>query len=280
MKGPLLIALLFLTPLCHAQGDASLKAMVDAERAFIDMARTQNRRDAFLYFLGDSAVTQGPDGPVKGKARLQQQPVTEDWLDWDIAYSDISASGDLGFNTGPWNYRPRKTDEKPVAFGEFNSVWKKQADGSWKNILDIGINHGPLQEKVTWTTSKKPLRQGAGRADDLLEIEVKFQAALAVNAAKAYREFLSDEARTMISGHLPFVGPEKQSDYLAVRPRDGMLKVMGSEISRSKDLGYVYGTSAVTTTEAGVEKSRTATFVRVWKREDSGWKIVLDVLSF
>jgi hypothetical protein len=56
--------------------------------------------------------------------------------------------------------------------------------------------------------------------------------------------------------------------------------IMGDETARSNDMGYVYGTATVTFVKGTVEESKTATVVRIWKREDAGWKIVLDVLSF
>ena len=155
-----LTTIIFLSGLVKAQkNNPDLKAMVDAERAFIQMAKDQNRRDAFLYYLSDSAITAGPNGPQKGKGSLENQSVNDAWLYWEVGYSDIAASGDFGFNTGPWEYRTHKSDARPVAYGEFNSIWKKQSDGVWKNILDIGIIHRePLRGKVKWSTSARPLK--------------------------------------------------------------------------------------------------------------------------
>lgn len=279
--GPaLLFLILFVSGDLVAQPNANLKAMVDAEKAFIDMARTQNRRDAFLYFLGDSAVTQGPNGPVKGKTRLQQQPVTDDWLDWEVGYSDIAASGDFGFNTGPWRYHRTKNDTSPLAFGEFNSVWKRQADGTWKNVLDIGISHGPPKEAISWSSSTQPLHKSEASTADMLQLEKEFQANASINLRGAYRRFLSAEARMMVSGQLPFVGGDQQEAYLAAWPPASGFRPLAGEIAQSNDLGYVYGTAAITLTGNGATESKTATFVRIWKREADGWKIVLDVLSF
>ena len=283
MRGIALLALMGVVPTqLIAQPDADLNAMVETEKAFIQMARAENRRDAFLFFLSDSVVTQGPNGPIKGKARLQQQPVTEDWLDWEVGYSDIAASGDFGFNSGPWNYRPKKTDEKPIAFGAFNSVWKKQPDGSWKNILDIGISHGPpaAGEKVIWATSSRPLRKRQNSGTDVFQAEKEFQDAISVHKIDAYRKFLSSEARMMVSGYLPFTGSQGLNEYHAACPSTSGTKVMAGETARSNDMGYVYGTTTVVFTKNGTEESKTTTFVRIWKREDSMWKIVLDVLSF
>jgi len=259
----------------------ALREIVDAERAFIEMARTQNRRDAFLFYLSDSAVTQGPQGPMKGKSRIAAQPVREDWLFWEVAYSDIAASGDFGFNTGPWYYRPNRTDEKPVAFGEFNSVWKKQSDGSWKNILDIGISHGPSNDPVNWGTSRiAPVRSTDRKLPTAKSAELDFQVALGKNPAEAYRRFVSSEVRMMVIGHTPFVGSSLLDAYLAACPSSKDPVVLGSEIASSGDMGYVYGTVDVTVTQEGSPAVKRATFIRIWKREGKAWKIVLEVLSY
>lgn len=260
-----------------------LQAMVNAEKAFIEMARTQNRRDAFLHFLTDSAVTQGPNGPTKGKARIEQQKVTNDWLFWEVGYSDIAASGDFGFNTGHWEFRANKTDEKPVAWGEFNSIWKKQPDGSWKNVLDIGISHGAPTEPVTWSTSKKPLRAAKTSSKKMgaaLAAEEAFQKEVTKRGMAAYRKAISPEARMMVAGRLPFVGSEKLDAFRKACPTQSQTKILGTETSTSGDLGYVYGTVDVTLTKDGTSETKKATFVRVWKLEGGGWRIVLEVLTF
>ena len=52
-----------------------------------------------------------------------------------------AASGDMGFTTGPWEAKGDINDEKPSGYGHFVTVWKKQADGSWKFVVDLGISH-------------------------------------------------------------------------------------------------------------------------------------------
>lgn len=274
------IALLLLTSVCASAQPPALREMVDAEKAFIEMAKTQNRRDAFLFFLSDSSITQGPQGPIKGKARIEAQTVTEDWLFWEVAYSDLASSGDFGFNSGPWYYRPRRTDEKWVAFGEFNSVWKKQPDGSWKNVLDIGISHGPASEPINWTFSQIAAGKPGTKHGKATAAEVEFQQALQKDPANAYRKFVSSEARMMVTGNLPFRGLDMIGNYLAACPAQKNRLVLGSDTASSGDMGYVYGTVDVTVTKETKPEVKKATFVRIWKREGDAWKIVLDVLTY
>jgi len=99
--------------------------MIEAERSFILMAKEVNTRDAFLRYLSDSVITFDTGEPKRGKDRIKSRPANKGWLNWDIAHSDISASGDIGFNSGPYEYRVNRADSSAVSFGEFNSVWKE-----------------------------------------------------------------------------------------------------------------------------------------------------------
>src|SRR5436305_2394785 len=49
--------------------------------------------------------------------------------------------GDMGYTTGPWEYRPKSMEDKPVAFGYFVTIWKRQSDGTWKAFLDLGTQN-------------------------------------------------------------------------------------------------------------------------------------------
>jgi ketosteroid isomerase-like protein len=264
--------------------NANLQAMVDAERAFIAMAKEHNTRDAFLFFLSDDAVTAGPDGPRTGKETIRNQPTSEGWLNWDVTYCDIAASGDMGYNTGPWEFRAKKTDEKPVAYGEFHSVWKKQADGAWKNVLDIGIGHGAPMERERLSTSQMPLTPGthsSASSSTILDLDKKFIARYEQKGAAAYRAFASKEIRFAREGELPIVSQENWEGYLqrsSFKMSD--VKVMGGGIAESNDLGYVYGSASVSVVVEGKEVVKKGSYVRVWKREaGERWRIVLDVVA-
>ncbi len=155
----LLLIIVILNLQAQVVRDKDLQGLVDAERAFIRYAKEKNTRDAFIAFLADDAVTaaQG-QGPRVGKKYLEDQKPNESYLHWELAFSDIASSGDFGFNTGPWEFREKKTDEKAVAFGQFVSAWKKDKDGKWKVIIDIGITHEEPKTPTTWTASSVKLK--------------------------------------------------------------------------------------------------------------------------
>ena len=60
-------------------------------------------------------------------------------LTWSPVGADIAASGDLGYTWGTFEFHSKDKDGKDVVDqGKYMSVWKKQADGSWKVAVDMG----------------------------------------------------------------------------------------------------------------------------------------------
>jgi len=84
----------------------------------------------------------------RGKERIAK---TMDFLDdknnhltWKPVYADMAASGDLGYTYGTFEFRSRDKDGKlTVEYGKYVSIWKKQKDGSWKVVMDMG-NSSPV----------------------------------------------------------------------------------------------------------------------------------------
>src|SRR5437660_12096918 len=114
------------------------RAMVEMEHAFAKAAATKGTRDAFLEFLAEDGIIFQP-APVNGKKYWTARQPRKGLLSWEPAFADVARAGDLGYTTGPWEFRPNGPDDKPVAFGQYFTIWKKQRDGSWKAVLDRGV---------------------------------------------------------------------------------------------------------------------------------------------
>jgi len=139
-------------------------------------------------------------------------------MKWEPIYTDMAASGDFGYNTGPWEFRVNKTDEKPVAYGHFISVWKKQQDGSWKLAIDIGIDHPQPTEKPALATSSIKTKKKKGPIDEfknqLIELEKNFIQSSSNDLEKAYNDYLSKEARVYRVGYTPFTTLESAKEAI------------------------------------------------------------------
>lgn len=151
MKRALLTLAIGITALsvtASAQLPASVKTLVEAERAFAAAATAKGQRDAFLEYLADDSLLFRP-GPVPGKMFYRTRPVPPGQLSWGPVFADASLAGDYGVSTGPFEFRkdPKQTDP-PNGYGHFVSIWKKQRDGVWKVEVDLGVSHDKFPKAV------------------------------------------------------------------------------------------------------------------------------------
>ena len=68
-------------------------------------------------------------------------------ISWTVKQAEVAQSGDLGFTRG--TYEDSYTDASGKAMpdnGKYVTIWKRQADGTWKFVLDGG---NPDQPKKT-----------------------------------------------------------------------------------------------------------------------------------
>jgi uncharacterized protein (TIGR02246 family) len=118
-------------------GNAELAAQLRAtEEAF---ARTMADRDheAFVSFLAEEAVFFGRNSELRGRDAVAAawKPLFEGAaapFSWQPEVATVLDSGTLGLTSGP----VLAPDGKRI--GTFNSVWRREADGSWKIIFDRG----------------------------------------------------------------------------------------------------------------------------------------------
>ena len=248
----------------------SLRSLVDAEWAFINLAKETNTRDAFWAQFTDETILFG-EGPVNAKKSYENQKPNASWLKWEPIYSDIAASGDFGYNT----------DENALAFGQFVSMWKRQEDGAWKLLLDIGIEHPKANSVAKWKSSSIESARRKNVADAskkyLQQLEQNFINAQLKNKVSAYKESLSTEIRLYRPGKEPMTESSAVASYIEEESVVQYHYVDGN-ISSTADLAYAYGTAIVQLTPS---QTKAANYLRIWKNEkDRGWRIVLDLVTY
>lgn len=277
--------LIFLAFTVRAQGP--LQEMVKTEQAFSQMAAERNTADAFLAFIADDGVLFRPDA-VNGKEWIVKHAAPasakRSLLTWQPAFAGMAAAGDLGFTTGPWEFKQDSKDEKPSGYGHFVTLWKKQADGTWKFVLDLGINHptsgGPM---TIWhpTEPKAPAR--IQRVDvaiarrNLLDWDRGYlQRSAKHGLVKAFVAYASPDVRLYRVGSLPFISRTAAANALSSVKGEVRWTTTGGDVSRSGDLGYTYGTYEVAD---GTSVTERGSYLRIWKNEHGAWRIVLDVAN-
>ena len=65
-------------------------------------------------------------------------------VSWDISKLEVSRAGDLAYTRGTYEVMVNDATGNPVmGRGKWVGVWKKQADGQWKMVVDIGNSDQP-----------------------------------------------------------------------------------------------------------------------------------------
>ena len=134
---------------CFAAFGADSEELRKMEAAF-DKATLERGLDGFMSFFADDGVILMPNvGPVKGREAIRKTKESSFakpgfTLRWKPEYADIAASGDLGYTYGPYTLTFTGADGKQVKrTGRYFTIWKKQKDGSWKVMLDNGVQDQP-----------------------------------------------------------------------------------------------------------------------------------------
>ena len=257
--------------------------LVAAERAFAKLSEDKGIKESFLANVADDAVVFRP-GPVPGKEWLSAHPNPAALLVWHPTHAVIAASGDLGWTTGPYEVTP---NGRPKAYGQYSTVWRKQPDGHWKFVVDLGIGTPSPAPETGPPRLTSPAAAGQADAarrgglnynqtpirDSLLAADRDLgKTAAAQGLAAAYVAIAADDAYLLRDDHQPFVGKEAIRGALAGDKGGVTWEPAGSGASAAGDLGYVYGTaSRKAPQESGI-------YMRVWQRQPGGsWKLALDV---
>lgn len=261
----------------------SLTQMIETEKAFAARALVVGWKQAFLEYFAPDAIgfDQGQAGPAREQLANAPDPPPDLQLIWEPRFGDIAGSGDLGYLTGPVRSVRASRDGGKPRYSNYASVWKRQRDGSFKVVMDVGINtpgavsfapgftRAPQANRFTgdYDESTPPL----ATADGLLNAELRR------DQARAYRPLLAPSARLHRQNLMPMVGDKRILQWLASQPAFATADTRYTEAAKSGDLGYSWGTYS---TKGARGVSAAGFYVRVWVRERNGqWKVALDVLQ-
>lgn len=261
--------------------------LVRTEYAFAAVTQARGIKDGFLQFLAaDGVLFRG--GPVPGREWLENHPPTPGRLVWAPEFAELSASGDLGWTVGPWEYTVEpETATAPDVFGHFVSVWQAQADGSLKVLVDIGIDHagaGPLPRRTaTQGPVKLPKKPNSSpprrQLRTLQSAEGDFTGKLDTEGEPtAFRRWLDPRGRILRPGRMPMAPAElpllqSALPTVLVEPVDRSQRL---HLSLAGDLGVVWGEGRVRPPD-GTTSGPHRGFLRIWRHQSNkGWRIVLD----
>jgi ketosteroid isomerase-like protein len=102
--------------------------------------------DRVMSFWADSAMFVTPDNaPLYGKAAIRKM-VEQSFktpgfkITWEPVSASISDNGDMGYLIEKSEVTVVDSTGKPMTlYGQVVTIWKKDADGNWKNVVDITV---------------------------------------------------------------------------------------------------------------------------------------------
>jgi ketosteroid isomerase-like protein len=267
--------------------EATLNELVQTEKAFARTSVQKGIRESFIQYFAEDGINFQPY-PTRTREALLKQPAQTGkpsvTLDWDPIYADVSRSGDLGYTTGPYTLTDDSSNPKAPQHGVFFSIWKKQADGTWKVVLDSGVQTGVQVLSHSFHAASESTFSPITDRD---ESENQRKALMALDtrngtyrgkqdAGALYARFIANDARLHRNGMLPIIGAVQVVKFTSGKQMTWT--PMFADVARAGDLGYTYGTYELKAPAGTIQEK--GYYVRVWKRQaDGNWKAVVDTTS-
>lgn len=117
--------------------------IMQLSREWSKSASTDSIEKTLSYWADDAVVLSPGQPPIKGKAAIREMVTSSSTIpgfhiSWEPLSVEVSGSGDMAYLIEQSVIK--MTDSLGRSITEYNkgvTVWKKQSDGSWKNVVDI-----------------------------------------------------------------------------------------------------------------------------------------------
>lgn len=118
-----------------------IKEIEDIEKEFCACAAELGVKEAFVRFADENGVVNrgneihsGRSGIEKYYSTLGMEIIT---LEWRPSFIDVSEDGSMAYSYGNYHIVYKDAGGNFCSGnGIFHTVWKRQADGSWKYVYD------------------------------------------------------------------------------------------------------------------------------------------------
>ncbi len=124
----------------------AVQEILAADRAFNAEAKEKGAGHAFAETMDaqDGMVLHPGAEPARGKDaifKLENDGIVPSPLVWSPDEAYAGKSGDFGMSWGHWTYTVKAADGTPSTLkGKYVTVWRKNAKGEWKGLMDIGVS--------------------------------------------------------------------------------------------------------------------------------------------
>ena len=130
--------------------DADVKAIRDLETAAVQAIAAKDLDKACAFYADDASLFM-PDAHVFNGIEAIKTAFKPFFTDKNFSFTissekaDVAKSGDLGYGYGAYTMTMTDPKTKKVLTekGRYVTVYKKQADGGWKAVVDIDSEDAP-----------------------------------------------------------------------------------------------------------------------------------------
>ena len=288
--------------------EAEHAALLQTERAWAAAVAAGDWERVLLFWQDDATIYPGNRPPVRGKSEIlvfltANRTMPGFGLIFEPSEARVSPAADLGYTVG--NFETSFDNPEGTSFvapGRYVNVWRKAADGSWKNILEI---HSPLSAPVPGeaTLSDPPATELPAPTwpDPSMNVDLETQRAAllqrdhdlseAIPAGIAAGEFdpilafFHEDAVLYPAGNPPVEGkPAIRAFFEANRMKPGFSVTTApfeAQVSQSGDLGYTLGVYEFGfDAPDGSPVIQPGVYLSVWEKNVNGdWTTVLTMHS-
>lgn len=272
--------------LCLAQPAATAAALEDvlaADAAFAARSVEVGQQAAFLEVLADESVLFRPEA-VAGRAWLATHESATGRLEWTPTAAAVNCSGQLAVTTGRWRYVNAAGGE-PVS-GHYLSLWRRDAEGRWRVLLDHGIDHAAEAEPpeaLAGLLATLWAGEASGTCGERLGRSSLEHAEAAFNGSIRRRGLPAALSRAAATGALVYRDDSpparRAGDGPALDARFGKGSVarhVGVIVQPGSDLAVSHGVLSTGGTE-GAMPVHEAVYVRVWTLQGKRWRVAIDL---
>ena len=113
--------------------------VMDTEKAFAKMVQEEGLHKAFVSYAAEDAVLKRNNKLIIGRKNIdtRYENQSSKTLSWEPDFVDVSNSGDMAYTYGQYTYSSIDSSGLVVEDkGVFHTVWKRQADDTWKYVWD------------------------------------------------------------------------------------------------------------------------------------------------
>jgi ketosteroid isomerase-like protein len=268
-----LIVLLFLIAAYQMNAQKNIDGLINAERTFAAYSVAHGTKDAFLKFLDSNGIVFDNGKAINGIEIWNKREKRSSILNWSPQFAEIASSNDFGYTSGPWELKPGANNDTVIARGQYTTVWHIDKNGEWKFLIDLGVGNTPKVLMLSLDKIKAKKITGDASTTEVLNAEQNFINAFKLNKEESYKNHLSKRSVLNRNGlNYPAIGKKGQSNMIESTPAGIAFTMLGSGIASSGDLAYVYGNTIV--------NNKPENYLHIWRKENGGWKIALEVLRY